>query len=81
MTDEMLDWQTRAFLARETSRAGHVVHLEPFFVVEVAFDGVQQSPRYAGGMALRLARVKRYRPDKTPEQADTVETVRGILRR
>jgi DNA ligase-1 len=81
MTDEMLEWQTRAFLARETSRAGHVVHLEPFFVVEVAFDGVQQSPRYAGGMALRLARVKRYRPDKTPEQADTVETVRGILRR
>ena len=81
MTDEMLEWQTRAFLARETSRAGHVVQLEPYFVVEIAFDGVQQSPRYPGGMALRLARVKRYRPDKTPEQADTVETVRGLLRR
>ena len=59
---------------------GHVVHLRPEIVVEVAFNDVQQSPRYAGGMALRLARVKAYRPDKSPEDADTVETVRALMR-
>jgi DNA ligase-1 len=79
LTDELLAWQTRTFPGHEASRSGHVVHLRPHFVVEVDFDDVQASPRYPAGMALRLARVKRYRPDKSPEQADTVDTVRGIL--
>jgi DNA ligase-1 len=79
MTDELLEWQTRAFLEHEASRAGHVVHLRPVFVVEIAFDGIQTSPRYPGGMALRLARVKRYRPDKSPAEADTIDAVRAIL--
>jgi DNA ligase-1 len=78
MTDEMLDWQTRRFLELETSRSGHVVHLRPEQVVEVAFDGIQTSTRYRGGMALRFARVLRYRDDKTAEEADTVETVRAL---
>ncbi len=54
------------------------MHVHPDLVVEIAFDGVQRSTRYPGGMALRFARVKRYRPDKLPEQADTIETVRAI---
>jgi DNA ligase-1 len=80
MTDEMLEWQTRTFQELETRREGHVVHVRPEIVVEVAFNDVQESPRYPGGMALRLARVKRYRPDKTAGEADTVDTVREILR-
>jgi DNA ligase-1 len=79
MTDEMLAWQTREFPKLAVSTEGHVVHLRPEVVVEVAFNDVQQSPRYPGGMALRLARVKHYRPDKGPEDADTVDTVRAIL--
>ncbi len=79
MTDEMLAWQTEHLLALETHREGHVVHVRPELVVEIAFDGVQTSSRYAGGMALRFARVKGYRPDKRPDEADTVETVRAIL--
>src|SRR5205085_5120206 len=75
MTDEMLAWQTREFQKIATATAGHIVHLRPEIVVEVAFNDVQESPRYPGGMALRLARVKAYRPDKTPGQADTVDTV------
>ena len=78
LTDELLAWQTEQLLAREVSRSGHVVHVRPELVVEVAFDGVQRSTRYPGGVALRFARVKRYRPDKLPEQADTIETVRDI---
>jgi DNA ligase-1 len=78
MTDEMLAWQTEHLLALETHRDGHVVFVRPELVVEIAFDGVQTSPRYPGGMALRFARVKGYRPDKRPEEADTVETVRAI---
>jgi DNA ligase 1 len=78
MTDEMLAWQTEHLLTLETSRDGHMVHVRPELVVEVAFDGVQQSPRYPGGVALRFARVKGYRPDKTPGDADTIETVRAI---
>lgn len=78
MTDEMLDWQTRRFLELETSRSGHVVHLRPEQVVEVAFDGIQTSTRYPGGMALRFARVLRYRDDKTADEADTLETVRAL---
>jgi DNA ligase-1 len=78
MTDEMLAWQTEQLLRLETAREGHVVHVRPELVVEVAFDGVQTSSRYPGGMALRFARVKGYRPDKSPREADTIDTVRTI---
>ncbi|HET9437746.1 MAG TPA: ATP-dependent DNA ligase [Gaiellaceae bacterium] len=77
MTDAMLAWQTERLLELETHREGHVVHVRPELVVEIAFDGVQTSPRYPGGMALRFARVKGYRPDKSAAEADTVETVRA----
>ena len=78
MTDEMLEWQTARFLELETGRDGHVVHVRPEQVVEIAFDGVQRSSRYPGGMALRFARVKRYRDDKTPADADSLATIRAI---
>ena len=78
MTDEMLEWQTREFLAREISRDGITVFVEPNMVVEIAYDDIQASPRYAGGLALRFARVKGYRPDKRPDEADTIETVRAL---
>jgi DNA ligase-1 len=78
LTDEMLAWQTERLLELETAREGHVVHVRPELVVEIAFDGVQASSRYPGGMALRFARVKGYRPDKGPEEADTVDAVRAI---
>jgi DNA ligase-1 len=80
LTDEMLAWQTERFLGIEAHRSGHVVYLEPRIVYEIAFDGVQRSTRYPGGVALRFARVKRYREDKGPEDADTIDTVRGFLR-
>ncbi|PKQ24663.1 MAG: ATP-dependent DNA ligase [Actinobacteria bacterium HGW-Actinobacteria-5] len=80
MTDEMLAWQTERFLALETRRQGQVVFVRPEQVVEVAFDGVQRSTRYPGGMALRFARVVRYREDRTAQDADTVETVRSLAR-
>jgi DNA ligase-1 len=78
MTDEMLAWQTERLLELETHREGHVVFARPELVVEVAFDGIQASTRYPGGVALRFARVKGYRPDKPPAGADTIETVRAI---
>jgi DNA ligase 1 len=78
MTDEMLAWQTHRFLELETRRDRYTVYLRPELVVEIAFDGVQASPRYPGGVALRFARVKGYRPDKRPEEADTIDTVRAI---
>ena len=78
LTDEMLAWQTKELLARETRREGGTVHVRPELVAEVAFNEVQASPHYPGGMALRFARVKRYRPDKGPEQADTLDTVKAI---
>ncbi|HSV40671.1 MAG TPA: ATP-dependent DNA ligase [Nocardioidaceae bacterium] len=78
MTDDMLTWQTERFLSLETSRSGHVVHLDPVQVVEIAFDGVQRSSRYPGGMALRFARVLRYRDDKSAAEVDTVDTVRAL---
>ncbi len=78
LTDEMLAWQTQRFLDLETHRDGHVVHVRPEQVVEVAFDGVQTSRRYPGGVALRFARVKRYREDKVAIDADTIEAVRAI---
>ena len=77
--DEMLAWQTERLLGLERSRDEWTVHAEPSLVVEVAFDGVQRSPRYPGGVALRFARVKRYRTDKSPAEADTIDTVRGFL--
>ena len=79
MTDEMLDWQTERFLALETHREGHVVHVRPEQVVEIAIDGVQRSTRYPGGVALRFARVVRYRDDKTAAEADPVESVQARL--
>ena len=78
MTDEMLAWQTQALLARATGRDGGVVCVRPELVVEIAFNDLQASPRYPGGLALRFARVKRYRPDKSAEDADTMTTVRSI---
>jgi DNA ligase 1 len=82
MTDEMLAWQTERFteLAVDPSAVQdhHVVELRPLQVVEVAFDGLQRSTRYPGGLALRFARVVRYRDDKTADQADTIESVREI---
>jgi len=78
MTDEMLAWQTERLLELETHRDAHTVYVRPELVVEIAFDGVQSSPRYPGGMALRFARVKGYRQDKRAEEADTIETVRAI---
>jgi DNA ligase-1 len=81
MTDELLAWQTERLLELEVGRAGHVVRVRPELVVEVAFDGVQTSPRYPGGVALRFARVKGYRPDKSAEEADTIGAVRAIRAR
>jgi DNA ligase-1 len=78
LTDELLAWQTERLLELETGREGRVVHVRPELVVEIAFDGVQASRRYPGGMALRFARVKGYRPDKRPDEADTIETVFAI---
>ena len=90
MTDAMLDWQTTRFLelavgAAEPATSGMsatgVLRLRPEQVVEIAFDGVQTSSRYPGGMALRFARVVRYRDDKGPAEADSVDTVRAFLQR
>ena len=78
MTDEMLAWQTGRLQALETHRDAHTVHVRPELVVEVALDGVQTSSKYPSGMALRFARIKGYRHDKGPEDADTIETVRAI---
>ncbi len=75
MTDETLEWQTKELLARETRREGHIVHVRPELVVEVAFTEVQRSPHYPGGVALRFARIKGYRHDKRAEEADTIESV------
>jgi DNA ligase-1 len=81
LTDETLEWQTREFLARATRRDDWTVHIRPELVVEIAFNDVQESSQYPGGMALRFARVKGYRPDKRPDEADTVDTVRAIRQR
>jgi len=78
MTDEMLAWQTERFLELETRRTSYVVHVRPEQVVEIAFDGLQTSTRYPGGVALRFARVLRYRDDKRGDEADTIETVRRL---
>jgi DNA ligase 1 len=79
MTDEMLAWQTTRFLELESSREGHVVFVRPEQVVEVAISDVQESPHYPGGIALRFARVKRYRSDKRPDETDTLDALRALL--
>jgi DNA ligase-1 len=81
MTDELLAWQTKELLVRETHRDGHIVHVRPELVVEIAFNEVQRSSQYAGGVTLRFARVKAYRPDKRAEEADTIDAVRAFLPR
>jgi DNA ligase-1 len=78
LTDELLAWQTRELLARETARDEHTVRVRPELVVEIAFNDIQESPHYPAGLALRFARVKGYRPDKTAAQADTIDSVRAI---
>ncbi len=78
MTDGLLEWQTDELLARETGREGIAVLVRPELVVEIALDGVQSSTRYPGGLALRFARVKRYRPDKEPGEADTIDALRAL---
>jgi DNA ligase-1 len=79
LTDSLLEWQTKEFLARETHRDEWTVYIRPELVVEIAFNDLQASPRYPGGIALRLARVKQYRSDKGPDQADAMETVRRLF--
>jgi DNA ligase-1 len=79
MTDEILQWQTAEFLTRETHRDGHIVYVRPEVVVEIAFNEVQRSSQYPGGVALRFARVKGYRPDKSAAEADTIDAVRAFL--
>ena len=81
MTDDMLRWQTSRFLELETHRRGGGVYVRPEQVVEIAFDGIQSSSRYDSGMALRFARVKRYRTDKPAAEADTVAAMRALHRR
>ena len=78
LTDELLTWQTSRLLDLEERRDSYTVHVRPELVVEIAFDGVQRSPRYPGGLALRFARVLRYREDKTAAEADTIDTIRAL---
>jgi DNA ligase-1 len=80
LTDELLEWQTEKLkaLALDPAAGGYVVEVRPELVVEIAFNELQASRRYPGGLALRFARVVRYRPDKRPEDADTIDTVRAI---
>jgi DNA ligase-1 len=78
LTDELLTWQTTRLLALEDHRDAYTVYVRPELVVEIAFDGVQRSPRYPGGLALRFARVLRYRDDKSAAEADTIEVVRAL---
>ena len=79
MTDETLRWQTETFPAYERRREGHVMYLEPSVVAEIAFNEIQRSRRYPGGLALRFARLVRYRTDKAPAEADTIQTVRAMF--
>jgi DNA ligase 1 len=81
MTDEMLAWQTNELRSREIGREGIVVHVRPELVVEVAFNEIQDSSQYAGGLTLRFARVKRYRSDKTAADTNTIDDVRRLSRR
>jgi DNA ligase-1 len=78
LTDAVLAWQTQEFLSREIGRDQWTVYVRPEMVVEIAFSDLQASPRYPGGLALRFARVKRYRPDKGSAEADTIDAVRVL---
>jgi ATP-dependent DNA ligase I len=78
LTDELLTWQTARLLELEERRDSYTVYVRPELVVEIAFDGVQRSPRYPGGLALRFARVLRYREDKTAAEADTIDAIRAL---
>jgi DNA ligase-1 len=78
MTDQVLAWQTERLQELETSRDEYTVYVRPELVVEVALDGLQASSRYPGGLALRFARIKGYRPDKSAADVDTIETVRAL---
>ena len=80
LTDEMLRWQTETFTRLERARDGYTVYLRPELVVEIAFNEIQESSQYPGGVALRFARVKGYRPDKRADEADTIDTVRALYR-
>ena len=80
LTDHMLAWQTKALLELEIARDTHTVYVRPELVVEIAFNDLQKSPQYPGGLALRFARVKRYRPDKSAAGADTLATAQSIFR-
>jgi DNA ligase 1 len=81
LTDDLLRWQTEQFLARKIGEdaSGHTVYVAPDLVVEIALDGAQRSTRYPGGVALRFARVKGYRPDRSAATADTIDAVRALL--
>jgi DNA ligase-1 len=79
LTDQMLAWQTERLLELETRRTSSTVYVRPELIAEIAFDGLLPSPRYPGGMSLRFARVRGYRPDKGPADADTIDTVRAIF--
>jgi DNA ligase-1 len=81
LTDEMLAWQTEKLKGLEISHDRHTVYVKPELVVEIAFNEVQESPHYPGGLALRFARVKGYRQDKPAADADTIDTVRDIYLR
>jgi DNA ligase-1 len=81
MTDAMLQWQTQRLLELAVARDGHIVQVRPELVVEIAFNDIQASPHYPAGMALRFARVKRYRPDKRPDEADTIDTILALFQR
>jgi DNA ligase-1 len=81
MTDRMLAWQTAELRKLAIAGDPYAVHVQPKLVVEIAFNDIQASPHYPGGLALRFARVKRYRPDKKAEEADTIETVRALYER
>jgi DNA ligase 1 len=78
LTDQLLTWQTQALSALEVARDAYTVFVRPELVVEIAFNDVQESPHYPGGVALRFARVKRYRPDKSALEADTIDTLRAL---
>jgi DNA ligase-1 len=79
LTDEVLAWQTERFQQLAVHSDGYTVHVRPVLVVEIALDGVQVSSRYPGGVALRFARVRAYRPDKDAADADTIDAVRAML--
>src|SRR5262245_18013049 len=81
LTDQMLAWQTARLLELEIGRDEYTVHVRPELVAEIAFNDIQASPHYPGGLALRFARVKRYRTDKTAAESDTIEAVQLIFQR